>query len=326
MSASLMKVFNDFVMPVISEQIPQRIAAFNEAAPAIQLSSDGIVGDFFEQSFYNALHDSYRDVDIYSANDTVAPVDLSQDQWNQVKIHDAMGPIRFEPKQFALLQKPTQEGVAVIASQFVDAYIRAQLNKSVGAAVAAIENNTAMVYDESTAGGAGTPLALNQRGLNKSHAAMGDMAGTLTTQFMRGGMAGHNAFIDEALENGARLFSSESVTVIDILGKRTVVCDIPALIADTGATAKVLTLVDGAIMVSGASEPFTNIETKNENKRIVSTWQTEVDYTLGLKGYSWDEANGGASPITADLETGANWDKVQEDKFTAGSLYIADAV
>ncbi len=326
MSADLMKVFNEFIMPEISQQIPQRISAFNEAAPAIQLNAEGITGDFFEQSFYNALHDSYRDVDIYAANGDITPVDLSQGEWNQVKIHDAMGPIRFEPKQFALLQKPTQEGVVVIASQFVDAYIRAQLNKSIGAVVAAIENNAALVYDESTAGGAGTPKALNQVGLNRSHARMGDGSAMLTTQIMRGGMDGQHAFIEEALENGNQLFVSETVMVIDILGKRTVVSDIPALTADAGATSKVVTLSDGAVIISGASTPFTNIETTNGKGRIESTWQTEVDYTLGLKGYSWDETNGGKSPLTAEIETGANWDKVQEDKHTAGTLYVADSV
>ncbi|AUR86457.1 major capsid protein [Vibrio phage 1.085.O._10N.222.51.E3] len=326
MSADLMKTFNEYIMPVISQQIPQRIAAFNEAAPAIQLSAEGIVGDFFEQSFYNALHDSYRDVDIYASNDDVTPVDLSQGQWNQVKVHDAMGPIRFEPKQFALLQKPTQEGVQIIASQFVDAYLRAQLNKAVGSVVAAIENNAALVYDESTAGGAATPAALRQVGLNRSHAKMGDGSAMLTTQIMRGGMDGQHAFIEEALENGNQLFMSETVMVVDILGKRTVVSDIPALTADAGATSKVVTLTDGAIIVTETSMPYTNIETTNGKGRIESTWQTEIDYVLGLKGYSWDETNGGKSPLSADLETGANWDKVQEDKYTAGVLYIADSV
>ena len=323
MSTDLMKVFNEFVMPVISQQLPQRFQAFNEASPGIQVSADGHVGDFFEQSFYNAIHDSYRDVDIYAANSDVTPTDLSQGQWNQVKIHDAMGPIRFEPKQFQVLLKPTQEGIAVIASQFVDAYLRAQLNKSVGAAIAAIENN-GLLIDESTATGV-TPAALNQRGLNRSHALMGDMSGMLTTQIMRGGMDGYHGMLDEALENQHRLFTSETVRVIDILGKRTIVSDIPSLTADAGASAKVLTLVDAGIMVSGATTPFTNIETKNGKGRIETTWQTEVDYTLGLKGYSWDETNGGKSPLTAAILTGANWVAVQEDKFTAGTVYKADA-
>lgn len=325
MSSSEMVVFNEYIMPVISKQLPQRIAAFNEAAPGIMLSSAGFVGDFFEKSFYNALYDNKRRVDIYGANSVVAPVDLSQDQHNSVKVHGGFGPIRFEPKQMAVLQKPTQEGVTVIANQFIDAYIQDQLNTSVAAAVAAIENNAALVFDESTAGGAATPLALNQRGLNRSHAGMGDNTQALTTQIMRGGMAGYNAFVDAALQNGERLFVAANVMVIDILGKRTVVSDIPALIADANATAKVLTLQAGGVMVDSQQVPYTNIDTTNGLERIVTTWQTDYDFSIGLLGYSWDETNGGKSPSDAALETGTNWDKVDDNKFTSGTLYIADA-
>jgi len=318
-----MIVFNDFIMPVIAEQLPQRIAALNEAAPGIMLSSAGFVGDFFEQSFYNALHDNRRRVDPYSTNNTVAPVDLTQDQHNTVKVHGGFGPIRFEPKQMMILQKPTQEGVVIIASQFVDAFIADQLNTSVAACVAAIANNAALVHDTSTATGTGS-LSLSQSGLNRSHAKMGDSSQSLVIQIMRGAMDGYHGFVDEALANGERLFTSANVTVIDILGKRTIVSDIPALTADAGATAKVLTLTSGGIMVDSQQLPYTNIETKNGDDRIVTTWQTDYDYSIGLKGYSWDEANGGKAPSDAALETGSNWDKVMEDKFTAGVLYIAD--
>lgn len=323
MSSSQMIVFNDFIMPVIAEQLPQRIAALNEAAPGIMLSSAGFVGDFFEQSFYNALHDNRRRVDPYSTNNTVAPVDLTQDQHNTVKVHGGFGPIRFEPKQMMILQKPTQEGVVIIASQFVDAFIADQLNTSVAACVAAIANNAALVHDTSTATGTGS-LSLSQSGLNRSHAKMGDSSQSLVIQIMRGAMDGYHGFVDEALANGERLFTSANVTVIDILGKRTIVSDIPALTADAGATAKVLTLTSGGIMVDSQQLPYTNIETKNGDDRIVTTWQTDYDYSIGLKGYSWDEANGGKAPSDAALETGSNWDKVMEDKFTAGVLYIAD--
>lgn len=54
----------------------------------------------------------------------------------------------------------------------------------------------------------------------------------------------------------------------------------------------------------------------------------QVDYTFGLslKGYTWDESNGGKSPSDAALATGTNWDKVATSiKHTAGVLTVADA-
>lgn len=327
MSSSEMVVFNEFAMPLISQMLPQRIAAFNELSGGIFLSAAGFTGDFFEQSFYDALYDNRRRVDIYAPNDAVAAVDLTQSQTNEVKLHGGFGPIRMEPKQFQLLQKPTQEGITVIASQFVDALIADQLNTTIATLVASIGNQALAVFDESTAGGGGTPLALNQRGLNRSHALFSDRAASLTTQIMRGGMTGHHAFIDGALENGAQLFSSETVQIIDILGKRSIVTDAPSLIADAGATAKVLTLVNGAARVGSSDLPRTVIEEKTGKIRLETIWQTEYDFTIGQKGYSWDEANGGSSPSDAALETGTNWDIVANDiKHTAGVLYIADAV
>ncbi len=324
MSSSEMIVFNDFIMPVISEMLPQRVEAFNEAAPGIQLSSAGFVGDFMESSFYDALYSNTRRVDIYAAQAAVAPVDLSQTQENMVKVHGGFGPIRFEPKQLRILQKPTQEGVTIIASQFVDAWIQDQLNTSVSCAVAAIENVAAATFDESTAGGGSS--SLNQRGLNKAHALFSDRSARLVTQVMRGGLGGYHGFIDEALANAERLFTSENVLVVDILGKRSVISDIPALTADAGATAKVLCLANSGVMVDSSDEPITNIETTNGQTRIETTWQTDYEFGVGLKGYSWDEANGGRSPSDAELATGTNWDATKDVKNSAGVLYVADTV
>ena len=68
------------------------------------------------------------------------------------------------------------------------------------------------------------------------------------------------------------------------------------------------------------------IDTKNGKERIETTLQVDYTFGVGLKGYGWDEANGGKSPSNADLATGANWIKVSTNiKDTAGVLTIADA-
>ncbi len=54
----------------------------------------------------------------------------------------------------------------------------------------------------------------------------------------------------------------------------------------------------------------------------------QVDYTFGLaiKGYTWDETNGGKSPSDAEIGTGSNWDKTATSiKHTAGVVAIGDA-
>ena len=53
----------------------------------------------------------------------------------------------------------------------------------------------------------------------------------------------------------------------------------------------------------------------------------DAHYTFGLslKGYTWDEANGGKSPIDVEIALGTNWDMVVSSiKNTAGVLTIGD--
>jgi hypothetical protein len=137
----------------------------------------------------------------------------------------------------------------------------------------------------------------------------------------------YHDLIGEALDNGARLFSSDTVRVVDILGKAVIVTDAPALtVAGTPNVHNVLSLVSGAGIVSDGSDVITNIDTTNGKERIETTMQADYTFGVGIKGYSWDEANGGKSPSDAALATGTNWDKVvTSDKHTAGVLTIADA-
>jgi uncharacterized phage infection (PIP) family protein YhgE len=75
-----------------------------------------------------------------------------------------------------------------------------------------------------------------------------------------------------------------------------------------------------------ARTAIANIDTTKGKERIETKMQ--VDYTLSvrLKGYTWDETNGGKSPTDAEIATGSNWDRVASSvKHTAGVIVTADA-
>ena len=132
MSASDMVVFNQYVMPAISELFPQMINKFNAASNnTIMLTSEGFDGSFMEESFYNAIHSSQRRVDRFAAQASVSATDLTQAQYNSVKVAGGFGPIRFEPSQLTWLRKPTQEGVTIAANQFAEAMLADQLNTAI---------------------------------------------------------------------------------------------------------------------------------------------------------------------------------------------------
>jgi hypothetical protein len=138
--------------------------------------------------------------------------------------------------------------------------------------------------------------------------------------------AQYHALIGQNLANSERLFVASGVQVVDILGKRVVVTDAPALReTGTGADVKVLGLVSGAAVVYDGSSLITNIETSNGKERIETTMQADYSFGLALKGYAWDTANGGKSPTDVELATGSNWDKVATSiKHTAGVIALAN--
>ena len=317
MSLSQMQVFNQYLMPVLAEIYPQEIQKFNAASNgAIVLQSAGFDGDFFRESFYNALHSAQRRVDRYAAQASASATDLTQSQQSMVKVAGGFGPIRYEPSQMSWLNKPTQEGIEVAARMFAEALLADQLNTAVAAGVAAIGNVAALTNDVSAS------AKITHSALNSTDALFGDMSQRLVARIMTG--LQYHTLIGENLTNAQDLFKSDTVRIVDILGKAIVVTDVPALrVAGTPNKQKVLTLVAGGIMVSDSGDLITNIETKNGQTRIETTMQSDYTFGLGIKGFTWDETNGGKSPTDAELATGTNWDKVKTSvKECAGVLTV----
>jgi hypothetical protein len=324
MSLSQMQVFNTYFMPAIIETLAQKIQQFNTASRgAFQLSTTSFDGDFLQESFYAAIHSAQRRVDRYASQSAESATDLTQLKHSSVKVAGGFGPVRFEPAQMTWLNKPTAEGIEVASRNFAEALLSDQLNTAIAALVAAISNQAAATNDVSATG------PVTQAVLNGSHAKFGDNSGDLVTQVMDGAM--FHKLIGQNLANGQMLYQAGNVTVIDLLGKSTIVTDAPALyssaVVSPAAPAKrrVLSLVPGAAVVTDSGNVISNIETTNGMTRIETTMQVDYSFGLGLKGYSWDESNGGKSPSDAELATGANWDKVASNiKRTAGVIAIGN--
>ncbi len=321
MSLSQMQVFNEYFAPAIIETLAQKVEAFNQASGgAIRLTTAGFDGDFLQESFFASIHSAQRRVDRYAAQASQAATDLTQLKHSSVKVAGGFGPIRYEPAQMTWLTKPTAEGIEVASRNFAEALLSDQLNTAIAALVAAIANqSTATTNDVSASAG------ISYNAMNTAHALFGDRSGDLICQVMNG--TAYHKLIGANLTNTPQLFQAQNVRVVDILGKMVVVTDAPALYATgTPNKLKVLSLTDSAAIVTDGSDIITNIQTTNGQTRIETTMQVDYSFGLGLKGYSWDETNGGKSPTDAELATGSNWDKVATSiKHTAGVLTIGDA-
>lgn len=320
MSLSQMEVFNKFIMPATMDTLAQMVEKFNAASGgAIRLTTDGFTGDFLQQSFFASIESAHRRVDRYATNGAVTPTDLTELKNTSVKVAGGIGPVRYEPSQMTWLQRPTAQGIEVASRSFANIMMQDQLNTVILSLIAAIGNQVDAINDVSSS------VGLSYSAINGAHAKFGDHSGGIVANIMSG-MAYHK-LIERNLTNSEKLFQANNVQVVDILGKIAVVTDAPALY-EVGSKnlIKVLSLVDSAAVVSGSGDIVSNIETTNGNNRIETTLQVDYSFGVGLKGYAWDEANGGKSPTDAELGTGANWDATASSiKHTAGVLTIADA-
>lgn len=320
MSLSQMQVFNQYIMPATIETLGQMIDKFNAASRgAIRLTTASVDGDFLQESFFAGVHAAQRRVDRYAAQASASVTDLTQLKHSSVKVAGGFGPIRFEPSQLTWLNKPTAEGIEVASRNFAEALLADQLNTAIAALCAAISNQASATNDVSASAG------ISYGAMNTAHALFGDHSGNLITQVMNG--AAYHKLIGANLTNSPQLFQAQNVQVVDILGKAVVVTDAPALyVAGSPNKLRVLSLADSAAIVSNSSDVISNIQTNNGQTRIETTMQVDYSFVLGLKGYTWDETNGGKSPTDAELATGTNWDKVATNiKHTAGVITIGSA-
>jgi hypothetical protein len=321
MALSQMQVFNQYVMPATIETLGQMVDKFNaESAGAIRLTTAGFDGDFLQESFFAAIHSAQRRVDRYASQGSASATDLTQLKHSSVKVAGGFGPIRFEPSQLTWLQKPTTEGIEVASRNFAEALLRDQLNTAIAGLVAAISNQAAATNDVT----AGTNAVVTFNVINDAHARFGDRSADIVANVMSGSM--YHKLISQNLTNSNRLFTAQGVTIVDILGKAAIVTDAPALtVSGTPGADRVLGLTAGAATVFDGGDVISNIETSNGQSRIETTMQVDYSFGLGLKGYAWDEANGGKSPTDAELATGSNWDLVATDiKNSAGVIAIGD--
>ena len=320
MSLSNMKVFNEYLKQTTIETLQQDVEKFNAAsAGSIRLTTQGIDGDFLQESFWAGLHSAQRRVDRYAANGAQAATPLTQKQYDSVKIAGGFGPILWEPSQLSWVQKNPEEALEVISRNLSEAIMSDQLNTAIAALVAAIGNQPTATNDVSATAG------VDYVTINNAHALFGDASQRLIAQVMTGAM--YHKLIGKNLVNAEKLFTFSGVQVVDILGKAVIITDAAALYeAGTPNKQKVLSLADGAAMVMDGSDLITNIQTSNGKERIETTMQADYTFGMGLKGYTWDTTNGGKSPTSAELATGTNWDLVANSiKASAGVITIGDA-
>lgn len=315
MALSNMQVFEQYAYGAATETIAQQVMLFNEASRgAITLANAANAGDYSSETFWTAISGLTRRRNAYGSG-AVSPVALAQESHTGVKVAGGTPPLTLTPAQMTWVQKSPEEAGVVIGEQLGKGMVGDFINTALRAGVAAVSGNAALVEND-TAGTA------TRAGLVNASARFGDRAGDIMVWVCHSKVL-HDLY-GENITNTNRLFDIGSVSLMeDGFGRLLIMTDSADLIntAASPDTYHTLGLVSGAIAIEDNGDLFTNIETTNGDENIVRSFQSEYTFNVKVKGYSWDKANGGASPNDAALALSTNWDKVAtSDKDTAGVM------
>lgn len=295
--------------------------SFNAASKgALVLGGPPRQGDFFQESFFKRIGNLVRPRNAYG-NADVSILNLAQDIHNSVKVNRLGGPVQYKVSDYTrMLENPELAG-ATIGKQLGEDQLADMLNTAVAACAGAIVNGGTSVTHTATS--ATATLA----GLQTAAAKFGDAAQAIRAWIVHSKV--WNDLVLAGLTNTERLFTYEGVNIMqDAAGRPFIITDSPALVVTDGVSAGVdayrtLGLVEGSATATDNND-FTQAFVNQVGKENLSViWQGEWSYNLGLKGYTWDIANGGKSPNNAALALGTNWDKVVDSiKNTAGVALV----
>jgi hypothetical protein len=321
MALSDLAVFSEQLYSTTTEVLAQQVEMFNAATDGgLILTAQPFAGDYSDTAFFAKVSGLVRRRNPYGTG-AVTAKSLEHIVDTMVKIAAGTPPLEMDPGQFRWIQQNPEVAAAVYAAQLARDTMADMLNVSVGALVAALSQVAAVVHDATAL----TPDTLTHRTLNRGAQKFGDMASEIRCWLL------HSTpmfdLFDNALQNAEQLFNYGTVNVVqDAFGRRFCVTDCPALVTTgTPNVYNTLGLTAGAAIVSQNGDYDSNVETTNGDENLKRTMQAEWSYSLGIKGFSWDKANGGKAPTDAAILTATNWDRyATADKDLAGVLVLTN--
>lgn len=316
MALSDLQVFQDYVYDSYQPLLDYNFDLFNKATQGgLSLIPGSMLGDYETEAFWNRISGLVKRRNVY-ANGAQSAVQLGMSTVSKVKVAAGIPPIDLTPSFFTWIQKSPEEAAAVVAKQLAQDTIADMLDIAVGAfAAATTAVGATLVYD-------GTAGAASFAGLLNTAKLLGDQSQNVKCWVMHSKTAFD--LYGAALANTANLFKFGDIMVSqDGFGRPLIISDLAALTyVSTGTKYHVLGLTPGAVVIEQNTDFLDNIETSNGTENITRTYQAEWTWNIGMKGYTWDIANGGHSPTSAALKTGTNWDRVAQIplKSTAGVM------
>lgn len=306
------KIYDEYFRGRFNELLATNSQVFNAASRgSIRLTTASERGNYAYTSFFQNLSSamvSRRDLTTVAAQ-TDTP--LIQNELVTVKLNRKMVPVTQTRDAFKKIfgNFSETEFSGLVAEQMANAAQLEMLNSALNAGVAALRGVSASYHLQSSLG------VMDTNTLIDALAKMGDRADRVVAFVMhskpyydlvKGQTAANITGISNfAIQTASPVTLNRPVIVTDAVGLR------PLLSPDIGYYT--LALTQDALVVENSEEQEVVLQDVTGLEQLAVRIQGEYAYNLGVKGFKWDVANGGANPTDATLITGSNWDTAYTD-------------
>lgn len=303
------KVYEQQVNGSLTETLQQATEAVTGGANgAIVMGTNVMKGNYMYESFFTQQTMVERQ-DITSVSAATADK-LVQAENISVKVHRRFQ-VDATRKAFKMAGF-NQEVFNIVAGQQVGKEIvTGMLNDGLLAARVALVNQTAVLNDVTSA----ATTSITASNLLSTLAKFGDASSKIVAWVMHS-----QQYFDLAkneINNQVAPVYEGILQRVDVPGfnRPILVTDSASLIAtgDTPDSYFVLGLAVGGIQLTDTEPTDVVIDDVTGLAQLVRRYQGEYAFNIGLKGFQYDVANGGANPDASALGTGTNWDKVATD-------------
>ncbi|QQP96542.1 major capsid protein [Lysobacter enzymogenes] len=309
-----MKYRDPFFQTGYSEVMAQAVDKFNAGSNGtIILRSNRKPGDFDYAAFFQNAGGLVSRQDQTSTSAATAKK-LTQAEIASVKLNRKIGPVEWT--RSALL-KPglSMDAIRLAAGQQTAKDVQAEmLNNALRAARAALNGQAANKFTVPTNG------TVNTSGLVSALAKFGDASNRIDAWVMHSKVAFDLLQYQIAPANNGDVVANTAVVAASplTLNRPIIVTDSDSLVVTTGTGTAAVTdyftlgLTGGSLVVEETEEEYITIQEVTGLEQILIRMQGEYAYNLGVKGFTWDVANGAKNPSDAAVGTGSNWDKIYQ--------------
>ena len=322
--ASDFVVRNELFETLFVETLAQNVDILNQDGNGvIQLVTNEREGDYDKTRFFDRPSGGVSRRDTTDTSTSLTPSALPQDEVIGVKLNRKYGPYQQTRDAFKKIGGTPEDLTLILAPNMAEEAMKGMVNDAVAALVAALRNNSGVVYDYAATGANAT---IDHTALIRGRALFGDAFGRIRGWGMNG--AAFHKLVEAQLSVASGNVGDFAVYEgnAGTLGLPAFVSDAPAFATSgTAGEYHVLGLVPNAAVLTVSEAPYMATDETILKENILYAFQGEYAFNMELKGYQWDTANGGTNPAAAALATGSNWDKVvANDKDTAGIVIDVD--